>query len=226
MTTPSIELRWGNGFEMPRQREIVRPYVKTAIELAKQGLEDYDLTLGSPKRVLVSNDVDLRGGGAMGKTCYLWFFQEEINEERINELWLAGIVFHELVHLIRQEHIAEKTNIEMAMTEGIAHMAGYDFETDILRQHGQKAKPDYSVEKAWAIPDRAINALERTFLESGAAQDHWGGGAYSEWFSSRQPYGVPKGVAIGINAVMKMENEGWDIADLIHLPAELIFDTV
>jgi hypothetical protein len=228
MSAPGIELRWGQGFEQkPRKRERVRPYIRQAIDLAEEGLYEIGLQPSDRKYIVIdqAGPNEKWRGQAKGKTCHINLTPNEAKSAKIDTVWLAAFVFHELVHLVHEEYVPGNGMLEHASSEGLANVAQYNFVNGLLYQRGRKGPPHRVVEKIRAMPKRDANRLELEFWKASARPDSWSDENIEEWFGRfRPPVNFPKGATVGILAVSKQLKQGWDIAELVTLPPDQVLD--
>ncbi len=228
MSTPGIELRWGHGFEENlRKREIVRPFINEAFELAGEGIDELGLSLSGRKYVVIDQKEpnDRWNGEAQGKTCHLLINREDIKRRRIDTVWLAAFLCHELVHLAHEEYVKEDGMLIHAAAEGIAHIAQYDFANTLLESRGRKGPTLRYVEKIRALPKREAAKLELDFWKASAKPGADEFDNLVKWFRQfPRPLGFPKGAAFGIIAVTRQLNQGREISELVSLPPEEVLD--
>src|SRR5690349_6332691 len=108
MSAPGDELRWGLGFEenKPRKLEIFRPFIREAIDLAVEGIDDLGLSLNERKYVVVDQVPPSfkTFGESRYKTSHILLNSNEVSRQWIDVVLLAGMTLHELVHLIHDEN--------------------------------------------------------------------------------------------------------------------------
>lgn len=229
MSAPGIELRWGYGFEgKPRNIERVRPLVRSVIGLALEGLDDMGLSIDERKYVVVekgSLKKEKYRGGAKGKTCHITIQPQELRGWRTDEIWLSAFLLHELVHLIHGEYVPDEGLVDLAASEGIAHIAQYDFANTLLKQNGMKGPPHRLVEKIRRLPRPMQRNLELEFWKASSRPDANSNEAFVEWFDRfAPPLRYHKGVTIGVLAVTRQMKAGVDIAELITMPPHEVLD--
>lgn len=226
MPTPGIERRWGYGFDQkPRKCEIVRPFVREALKLTKEGLEDLELEINDRKYVWIEqrDACDKWAGGARGKTANVSIPAVEVRRRRVDVVWLASYMLHEVVHLIHNDYVPGQGMLETAASEGLAHIAQYDFANELLYRAGRRGPPHRLVEKVRALPKREINKLESEFWKASARP--YTEERFEDWFSRyAPPVGYPRGVVVGVSAVLRQLNQGYEIPELIQLPADEVLD--
>lgn len=232
MSSPTIELRWGRGLDSHSgnaypYRERLRPVIKSAIDLAKQGLADYNIEFSASKHVevdLVNPSCTVRASAGVNNTCHLNFMRGEVRRQQLDTAEVATSLFHEFIHLARYEKVRTLSPIELAASEGLAYMSGYDFGNSIGFNMGKTGYYD-PVEEVWGLTKRELRHMRQQFIEESALASNLTGERLYTWFDSGTNKHYPRGVLVGICAISACENDGWEIADLIHLQPELIIGT-
>jgi hypothetical protein len=228
MSAPGIELRWGRGFEenKPRKRDFFRHFIREAIDLAVEGIDDVGLSFSDRKYMVVDQvgPKEKWKGEALGKTCHIYLRSAEIQRKRVDTVWLAANIFHELVHLIHYEHVNEDVGmIEMAALEGVAYVADYDFANSLLARNGRTGPPHRAVEKIRSIPKRDLHKIEFQFWKDSSKPDE--NSNLDRWFyRSPRPFCVPRGAIVGVSAVSRQVERGWSIPELVELPPHNVLD--
>ena len=231
MSVPGVELRWGHGFiDKPRNREVVRPFVNEALELAKEGIYDLGLEFGDRKYVVIDKSASNPKfrGEAGGKTSHIYIKPEELRRRYIDTVWMSAYMVHELVHLVHDEYlelVEDKDMLVYAAAEGIAQIAQHNFANEVLHRNGRRGPPYRIVEKILSLPKREKSRLEFEFWKASAKPDSRSEQNHYEWFHRfAPPLRFPRGATVGVIAVARHMSQGRDIAELVTLPPEDVLD--
>ncbi|HSX27656.1 MAG TPA: hypothetical protein VLG25_02645 [Patescibacteria group bacterium] len=225
MATPGIELRWGYGFDdRPRKREIFRPYIREGLELAIEGLDEMGFSIEDRKYLIVDQvtpDIKHKAE-ASGKTCHIFLTKGEIQRKRIDVVWLASAIFHELVHLVHNDYVETEGLLYHAAGEGIAYTAEYYFVNELLARSGRLGPQKRVVERVKSMPKSETNKLEAEFWKASAKPYTYDN--FTEWFNKPTNLRICKGEVVGVSAVARQLRNGAEIAELIHLPPHEVLD--
>lgn len=226
MSSPGLELRWGYGFGYkPRKQEIFRPYVRSAIDFALEGMDEIGLPITERKYLWLEqrDPKEKWAGGATGKSCNVSVTPEEIRRRRIDIIWLAANILHELVHVVHGEYNHDYNMLDVAASEGIAYIAQYNFANELLFRHGRVGPPHRMVEKIRELPKRELNKMEAEFWK--ACAKPYSEEVFNDWFSRQpRPLRIARGVIVGVSAVSRQLEMGWEIPELVALPPHEVLD--
>lgn len=222
MANPEIEIAWGGGQWRPVDRRACRPAVAVALSLASDGLDYFGIECQAPKRAEVCR-VGRRypdsGASSDAKNFELYIQHNPVIKRRKVERFtpfIASTSFHEIVHCVRYEAVPEDTLLEICASEGIAHVAESQFDKILLSP--SELSPQRTPE--W---DTGLQAelLEAMALDEGEPD------SYEAWFdNSGSLVYPPAGVSLGVLAVQRKVDAGYEIADIITMPTEEILDLV
>lgn len=234
MTAPSIEIRWGDrdypedgilGINEPVQRDMLRPKIERAIDVARWGLDTFGVEWSEPKRIVVhSLAPNLRNHtmahAVTAKTMHLYLLNSAARG-RFNTGAYGLALLHELMHGIRLEKIPILTLGEAAATEGISYISEYTFYDN---SGAWQDKRDYLTETVLAMPRKYLLGL-RDELQEDFSGRFWEDDMHKKWMtplSTPKLVGVRKIDIVGIDAVAEQVNSGFEIADLQKMPAHRV----
>lgn len=229
MSTPGIELRWGDGFEgKPRKCEAVRPFVRDAIELAEEELYNLGIPLDERKYVVVDQappgEVD-RAYAVGSKTCHLLLSAAEARRGRFDTIWRATDLLHEFVHLTHFQHGNGFAMLDHAASEGLAYIAQANFFDRLLAENNRSGPPHRIVRKVLSQPKRDLRQLEADFWKASARPDANSMDNMDKWFTKcPRPLGFPRGATFGVFAVSRQLKIGWEIPELITMSPYDVLD--
>lgn len=221
MANPEIEIAWGGGQWRPVDRRACRDSVSTALALANDGLDLFGIEYHVPKRARicrVARGFPGSGESSGSRNLDLYIPHNPLIKRRKVERYiphLATTGFHEVLHCVRSEVInKEETLRDTCASEGIAHIAEARFIKLLLPANEQ----DSMVVPPWDIELQA-ELLDVMDMDEGEPY------SYDAWFDNLGTDIYPAaGVSLGVLAVQRKVDAGYEIADIITMPTEEILD--
>jgi hypothetical protein len=232
MAGPSLELAWGGGVWARRDRRVVEPVVRPALEQVEFALEEIGIGYGEPKTVNVwrcARSEDTWGTARGVSSVDLHIRTDHIKHRKVARFFheLLETTGHELLHTVREEYFPDTGPVERAASEGIAY-SGEDFIETITRG----PRTGLSIGEAMLCYGTAVNynALKSRLAD---LQDYrWPQAMLDDvaddpqrivWFELNGA-APPAGMLVGVIEVQKRLAEGRSLAELMTWPPEEILD--
>lgn len=226
MTSPGIEIRWGSydnenygSFKItdPEQRTALRPKLHRAVDMAIDGLLDYEVEITDRKYLdvyKVRPRYGIMAAATTSKRMQMFLRPHQLGGH-LDVGYAAHAILHEGLHAIRMETIPMKSIGERSATEGIAYVADYLFKKKVPHW---KYKQTSVVERVMALPKRDIT---RHHKKLAAIHNADLSSPESDFWLMAQLHGNIKSLStaeiVGINTVYRQVQAGRTIGELLHL---------
>jgi hypothetical protein len=219
MANPPILVRRGTGWPntLWAQQEQA---VEQAVRHANRGLECLGINYNRPKHGSIRRYAPgARGDDVVGMAFDAVNFglYEELSlsalprKARHAATWSTTIV-HEVVHCARFERVARDDCVELAATEGLAHVAEYEYTKKFFGKLLVTKLFDFDLEH----PNYKLQkGLETIAAASQPTDQHY------EWYSGKTAHGhMRDGDIYGSQCIWQRLQEGFTLPHLMRRPAE------
>jgi len=230
MPMPSVEIAWGGGKWNGGHKKAVRPFVESALDMAREGIDAFGISVMLPKRAILWRASELYGdfGGANNATDFeLYVSPKDLKRRKIAKRTseLTVIAFHELVHCVRNQHFDVCDLIELSAAEGLANTTENKFAGMLLPKEEQVISGLDMVGEHAVNAARLVNELFEDAEREVTAEPQQAKKLFDKWFDG-EPGILTQGATIGVLAVQKLLAEGQTIPSVMTMPAEDILATI
>jgi hypothetical protein len=228
MSVPSIELAWGGQSWKRSRKRTVRPLVRSAIELAEDGLEylgvDYDEQIRANVYAVAKNWESIGEAKESQNGIDLYIPHKDVKRKKVasyfNALCLTTV--HEALHLVRGSKYPNDSLIETAAAEGICYASEITLAKCLLTAeerssvYGNLVQPlNAKVVEAMKQHIFADN-IDYADLDENTNSEF---DIYDVWFSPAVNGYASAGNRLGYTAVVGLMQEGVRIPEIIEMPA-------
>lgn len=224
MSSPGIEIAWGGGAWPRRRKNVVMPTIQGATELAAEALAEAGYEYGQPKRVNIwrtSRSEESLGLSDGATDIVIHVRDDHIKHRKVAKMFITYFltVGHELTHAIRSEYFPDDSLVERVASEGLAYVTE-DLMNSMTLLPGEAPLVGSLVHRE-AFREVADLKHELVRAHNATASVEQLESAYSQWteLCGRTP---PPGIKVGIVEVYQRLIEGYDLAELISMPAEVV----
>lgn len=227
-------MRWGGGKWPTSFKRAASPWVGSAIGITQDALDYFDLAYEDPKVVTVWcvsrnwNDGTATAEGTGDIELYLPYNLLKRKKVGRHVSGLALTVFHEAVHCVREEAVAQNNLLERVVTEGVASagerlLAHALFTPEEIANHASEFSGNIDPKTEAALLDHLMDdaAYEAYLSECGDPNsDEIIDDIYRAWFDGSDPTVLGAGNILGITAVSRLIDAGVPYAEIVSLPTE------
>lgn len=227
MSAPSIDLAWGGQSWKRSRKRTVRPLVRSAIDLAEDGLDHLGLDYDEPIRanvIAVAKDWPNTGKAIESQNdIELYIPYKDVKRKKVasyfNKLCLSTV--HEALHLIRGSVYPPRNSlIEAAATEGICYASEITLAKSLLTNQERSSLYGNLVDPLDVGVFNELNG-HITFDEIDFADEEYSPDfdIYDYWFTPITNGYACAGDRLGYTAVVGLMQEGARISEIIEMPA-------